>query len=231
MRESFRWHWRSAIRSPRPLPDDYQDLCLRFTLSDAERALPDFELPEMIQATFYTLLLNDAIKLAIVSGFLAIDLKLTLEGLRWTSFEAWLSRTSRDLWEVTEIAAEYVRDTCRWHLRETSAQCPNPLPTDHHNLCLGFDHGVATQYAQDSNIPKMVQAIFYAIVVNDIVELGLMHRLIAECMMWVMQQLNWAPIEFWPENIDRRLRRARLPAPQTHLWTPHPRVVQWKTRA
>ena len=58
----------------------------------------DFELPEMVQATFYATLLNDAVELGIVSGFLASDLKLSLEGLRWTSFEARLSCTIRDLW-------------------------------------------------------------------------------------------------------------------------------------
>ncbi|KAJ8441484.1 hypothetical protein Cgig2_011161 [Carnegiea gigantea] len=42
VRGSFRWHWRSAMRSPRPLPDDYQDLCSRFVISEAEQVTPDF---------------------------------------------------------------------------------------------------------------------------------------------------------------------------------------------
>ncbi|KAJ8451470.1 LOW QUALITY PROTEIN: hypothetical protein Cgig2_017861 [Carnegiea gigantea] len=91
MRESFRWHWRSAMHLPRPLPDDYRDLCPGFTLSDAERTTLDFELPEMVQATFYAMLLNNAVELGIVSGTMAVDLKLTLEGLRWACFESWLS--------------------------------------------------------------------------------------------------------------------------------------------
>ena len=95
-----------------------------------------------------------------------------------------------------EMAAEYVRDTFRWPLREALAQHLNLLPADYHGLCPGFDLDVATQYAQDSNIPEMMQVIFYAIVVNDIVELGVTCRLTANCMMWVIQQLNWAPIEF-----------------------------------
>ncbi|KAJ8424341.1 hypothetical protein Cgig2_022187 [Carnegiea gigantea] len=59
----------------------------------------------------------------------------------------------------------------------------------------------------------MVQVIFYAMVVNDVEELGLKSRLSIECMMWVMQKLDWAPIEFWLENIDRRLRRAQASQP------------------
>ena len=70
------------MHPPRPLPDDYWDLCPGFTLSDAERATLDFELPKMVQVTFYAMLLNDDVELGIVSGTMAIDLKLTLEGLR-----------------------------------------------------------------------------------------------------------------------------------------------------
>ena len=46
------------------------------------------------------MLLNNAVELGIVSGFIAVDLKLALEGLRWTSLEAWLIRTSRELREA-----------------------------------------------------------------------------------------------------------------------------------
>ena len=100
MRESFRWRWRRATRPPRPLPDNFQDLWPCFSLSEAERAALDFELPEMVQATFYIMLLNDAVELGMVSGFLAGDLRSSLEGFRWMSFEAWPSRTSRDLRET-----------------------------------------------------------------------------------------------------------------------------------
>ncbi|KAJ8422873.1 hypothetical protein Cgig2_013746 [Carnegiea gigantea] len=100
IRESFIRRWRRATRPPCPLPDDYQDLCPRFLLPKAERAVLDFELPEMVQATFYAMLLNDAIELGIVSDFLADNLKSTLERLRWTSFEAWLGRTRGDLREA-----------------------------------------------------------------------------------------------------------------------------------
>ncbi|KAJ8429798.1 hypothetical protein Cgig2_015630 [Carnegiea gigantea] len=100
VRVSFRWRWRSTTCPRRPLLVDYQDLCPQFTLSDVERAALDFELPEIVQATFYAMLLNDAVKMGIVSNFPIIDLKLTLEGLRWTSFEAKLSRSSSDLREA-----------------------------------------------------------------------------------------------------------------------------------
>jgi len=100
MRESFIWRWRRATRSPYPLPDDYHDLCPRFLLPKAEGAAPDFGLPEMVQAIFYTMLLNDAVELGVVSGFVADNLKSTLSGLRWTCIEAMMSCTSRELREA-----------------------------------------------------------------------------------------------------------------------------------
>ncbi|KAJ8421146.1 LOW QUALITY PROTEIN: hypothetical protein Cgig2_027444 [Carnegiea gigantea] len=61
VRESFIWHGRGATRPPHPLPEDYQDLCPCFSLPEAEGAALDFELPEMVQATFYAMLSNDAV--------------------------------------------------------------------------------------------------------------------------------------------------------------------------
>jgi len=66
----------------------------------------------MVQTTFYAMLLSNAVKLGIVSGFLADDLKLGLEWLRWTSFEAWLSRTRGDLWEAQLRQRTLPLETC-----------------------------------------------------------------------------------------------------------------------
>jgi len=83
-----------------PLRDDYRDLCLHFVLSNVERVALDFKLPKIVQETFYAMLPNDVIELGIVSGPMAVDLKLTLKGLRWASFESWLRRNSRSLIET-----------------------------------------------------------------------------------------------------------------------------------
>ncbi|KAJ8420864.1 hypothetical protein Cgig2_021280 [Carnegiea gigantea] len=224
-----------ATCPPRPLLDDYQDLCPRFLLSKAEKAVLDFELPEMVPVTFYAMLLNDALELGIVSGFLTNDLKSSLEGLRWTSLETWLGHTSSNPavgspWvskqsggelrinrppasssdeEYTEQVAEYVWDTFRWTLKESSAPGPKSLPVEYHDLYPRFDLGVVTRYAHDSNTPEMVQAIFYAMVVDDAAELGVSRRLIMDCMMWAIRKLDLNPVESWLEDIDCRLRKAQ----------------------
>ncbi|KAJ8436467.1 hypothetical protein Cgig2_000452 [Carnegiea gigantea] len=120
---------RRATCPPHPLPDDYQDLCSCFTLSDAERAVLNYQLPEMVQSTFYAMLLNDAVELGIRENIGGIEEK---------------ERERRKMLRL------------------------NPLSADYHDLCPGFDLGVATQCTQDSNIPEMVQAIFYVMVVIDV---------------------------------------------------------------
>jgi len=52
VRESFIWCWRRATRPSHLLPEDYHILCPHFSLPEAEGAAADFELLEMVQATF-----------------------------------------------------------------------------------------------------------------------------------------------------------------------------------
>ncbi|KAJ8441270.1 hypothetical protein Cgig2_013685 [Carnegiea gigantea] len=95
--ETLNWHRRRIACPPRPLPDDYQDLCPNFALSDAEEAACDFRIPGMVQAIFYTMVVNDAWELDVLSKDLAEDLKSTLVGLRWCTFEAWLQHNKNSL--------------------------------------------------------------------------------------------------------------------------------------
>jgi len=80
---------------------------------------------------------------------------------------------------------------------------------DYHSLYPHFYLGVAMRYAQDSNTPKMLQIIFYAMVIDDVTELDISHRLTMDFMIWAMQKLNWGPVEAWLGDNDRRLRRAQ----------------------
>ncbi|KAJ8449158.1 hypothetical protein Cgig2_027160 [Carnegiea gigantea] len=85
VRETFRWHLRGALRPSQPLLKNYKDLCLRFTLSDTEEAVSDFNIPEMVQATFYAMVVNDALELDAMSRDMASP-----KGLQWLIFESWL---------------------------------------------------------------------------------------------------------------------------------------------
>ncbi|KAJ8423653.1 hypothetical protein Cgig2_010640 [Carnegiea gigantea] len=70
------------MRPPQALSENYHDLCLGFTLSEAEEAACDFRFPKMIQAVFYAMVVNDAFELRVLSRDLAEHLKSSLEGLR-----------------------------------------------------------------------------------------------------------------------------------------------------
>ncbi|KAJ8419437.1 hypothetical protein Cgig2_027357 [Carnegiea gigantea] len=61
--QSFIWRWRSASHPPRPLLEDFHVLCPCFSLSEVEGTVADFELPEIVQAIFYAMLLNEAVEL------------------------------------------------------------------------------------------------------------------------------------------------------------------------
>ncbi|KAJ8427306.1 hypothetical protein Cgig2_032955 [Carnegiea gigantea] len=76
MRESFVWRWRRASRPPRPLLEDFHALWPCFSLPEAEAAAVDSEIPEMVQETFYAMLLNEAVELGVVHSFSAEGLEV-----------------------------------------------------------------------------------------------------------------------------------------------------------
>ncbi|KAJ8421808.1 hypothetical protein Cgig2_016546 [Carnegiea gigantea] len=78
VRETFNWHLRGAVSPPRPLLENYRDLCLDFIISDAEEAAHDFRIPKIVQAVFYAMVVNQALELGVLSRALAEDLKLAL---------------------------------------------------------------------------------------------------------------------------------------------------------
>ncbi|KAJ8423697.1 hypothetical protein Cgig2_003381 [Carnegiea gigantea] len=160
---------KDGYTSASPLLEDYHVRCSHFSLPKVEGEVADFELPEMVQATFYTMLLNKAVELGVVHGFMAKGLRSALVGLWWSSFEVRSpsnrSHVERLGWPAapsgvvphgilvsslykrsTEQAAEYIHDHFRWSLRDLSDPGPRPLPSDNLGLCPRFDLGVATRY-------------------------------------------------------------------------------------
>ncbi|KAJ8425728.1 hypothetical protein Cgig2_001027 [Carnegiea gigantea] len=76
--------------SASPLSRRFSRLMPRFLLSKAEGAAADFELPEIVQVTFYAMLLNEVVELGVAYDFTAKSLKSSLVGLRWSTFEVWM---------------------------------------------------------------------------------------------------------------------------------------------
>ncbi|KAJ8422415.1 LOW QUALITY PROTEIN: hypothetical protein Cgig2_023439 [Carnegiea gigantea] len=85
-----RWLITSAWRLPHPLPEDFHALRPRFSLSEADGAAVDFELPEVVQVTLQAMLLTEAVELGMAHSFMAEGLKSARVGLRWSSLEVWM---------------------------------------------------------------------------------------------------------------------------------------------
>ncbi|KAJ8444774.1 hypothetical protein Cgig2_011736 [Carnegiea gigantea] len=90
--ENFEWYHRGVSFPPLPLPSDYEDLCPDFDLAVAKEATRDFKLPEMPEVVFVMMLLNDAVKLGVLCGWIIGMIKLALKELRWSTFQAWVWR-------------------------------------------------------------------------------------------------------------------------------------------
>ena len=83
LRETLGWHRRDAARPPRPLPENFSGLCPDFSLSEAEQAAAELGLPELVQATFYAMLLNDAVEFGAAHEFTGDEMKSVLMDLKW----------------------------------------------------------------------------------------------------------------------------------------------------
>ncbi|KAJ8444831.1 hypothetical protein Cgig2_008888 [Carnegiea gigantea] len=66
----------------------------------------------------------------------------------------------------TGHTVNYIRTTFLWCLREASCP-PRPLPEDYHGLCPYLDLDMSEESSLDFHIPKMTQAIFYTMVLNE----------------------------------------------------------------
>ena len=56
----------------------------------AEAAAAESELPNIVQATFYAMLLNEMLELGVVHEYTAERMKSLLVGLRWSTFKVWI---------------------------------------------------------------------------------------------------------------------------------------------
>lgn len=67
--------------APRPLPADYYLICSDYVKKDVEEVIQDVKIPEIVQATFYTIAVNDAIELCVLPRNVAKALRDALKDL------------------------------------------------------------------------------------------------------------------------------------------------------
>jgi len=85
---NFEWCRKEVAFPPLPLPSDYKDLCTGFDLAMAKQYAQDYDLDETSQVVFLAMLLNDAVKLGVLYGWLIGIMESALKELRWSIFQA-----------------------------------------------------------------------------------------------------------------------------------------------
>ncbi|KAJ8426094.1 hypothetical protein Cgig2_006575 [Carnegiea gigantea] len=210
VRDHFQWSLTDPTDpGPRPLPSDYHGPCPRFDLEMARRYAHDSYIPEIVQKVFYAMVIDDAAESGL-SQRLAMDcasgpadppanpvLEGDPPGGRMSSFLSF-----RD----TVQAVEYVGDNLRWSKRETSSLRPNLLPWNFSAYCPEFNHIMGMQFAQATYISEMVQAVFYAMVINDATRLQLIRRETGKGLISDLRKLRWDAIEAWLLFIEDKIK-------------------------
>ncbi|KAJ8421108.1 LOW QUALITY PROTEIN: hypothetical protein Cgig2_009237 [Carnegiea gigantea] len=95
-----------------------------------------------------------------------------------------------------ESLSFFIMETFKWHVRGTERP-PESLPENYNDLCLYFDLSMAEEATQDFRIPEMTQVVFYAIVVSEDLELGIVNRDLAEHLKSSLEDLRWYMCEAW----------------------------------
>ncbi|KAJ8429284.1 LOW QUALITY PROTEIN: hypothetical protein Cgig2_016322 [Carnegiea gigantea] len=177
---NFEWYRMKVSFPPHPLPSDYEELCSDFALAEAEEYAPNYEVPELLQVVFLVMLLNDAMKLGVLRGWMIGLMETALKELWWSTFQTWVggrilearrqealnyseeeeSSGSDDQTPLlvkagTEKMADHVSETFKWHLRRASRP-RRLLPEDYRDLCPNFTLPDAKEAARDFNIPEIV---------------------------------------------------------------------------
>ncbi|KAJ8441292.1 hypothetical protein Cgig2_013399 [Carnegiea gigantea] len=166
---NFEWYRKKVVFPPRPLPSDYEELCTDFVLAEAEEYAWDYEIPELPQVVFLAMLLNDTMKLGVLCGWMIGVMESALKELRWSTFQAWVGRNSGRILEAHW--QEALNDSEEEESSGLDNQ--NPLSKDHWDLCLSFTLPDTEEARRYFNIPEIMQATCYAMLLNDAVGLSL----------------------------------------------------------
>ncbi|KAJ8432823.1 hypothetical protein Cgig2_008537 [Carnegiea gigantea] len=286
----FSWDRRGVAFPPLPLPKDFQTLCPGFELALAEQAVEHYELPELPQVFFCTMLLNEVERLGVLHGQRLRLLEAALNELRWSTFESWLWLFSDRICEAwfcpksgsgenagadcqegssgrgaaDEVSLDSspinislfshmgcssvsllqsgskcrARSECFYLLCKHDIPCHSqherdvqlckrnlhlaleerfasafPLPEDFHVLCPCFSLAEAEGAATEFELPKLFQATFYAMLLNEVFELGVTHDYMAESMKSSLVGLRWSNFEVWLDCMDEVIRGAQLYRP------------------
>ncbi|KAJ8445935.1 LOW QUALITY PROTEIN: hypothetical protein Cgig2_009864 [Carnegiea gigantea] len=85
---------------------------------------------------------------------------------------------------------------------------PRPLPEDSNVLCPHFSLAEAEAAAAELELPEI--ATFYTMLLNEMLELGIVHEYPAERMKSLLVGLRWSTFEVWVRIMDEVIRGAQF---------------------
>ncbi|KAJ8422442.1 hypothetical protein Cgig2_019159 [Carnegiea gigantea] len=192
------WDRRGATFPLSPLPKDFQALCLSYELAVAEEAAEDYELPELPQMIFYAMPLVEAERLGVLHGGALRTLESALTELHWSIFESWVWLYDDLIFEAQFQMKVAPQESSRAGLQEEGSE------VELKGEGSAKVEGVATEF----ELPEMVQATFYAILLNEVIELGVVHGLMAKGLKSALVGLRWSSFEAWMSRADHKLKEA-----------------------
>ncbi|KAJ8445592.1 hypothetical protein Cgig2_018533 [Carnegiea gigantea] len=205
----FVWDRQGAAFPPSPLLEDFQTLCPSYELAVVEEAAEDYELPKLPQPSlsFVGVPLNRGCS-CMVTEFSKPGSKRRRRQrkVHGPPSRRRVRRWSRRVRTQLEGAASPSDDDKQGR----AAHPPRPLPVDYHILCPRFSLPEVEGGAADFEPPEMVQAIFYAMLLSEAVELGVVHDFMAEGLRLALVGLRWSSLEAWMSCVDHELREVYL---------------------
>ncbi|KAJ8428285.1 hypothetical protein Cgig2_027417 [Carnegiea gigantea] len=240
----FEWDRCGVTFPPPPPPKDFQALCPSYELAVAEEAAGCFELPELSQVIFYTMLLNEAESTEQAAEYVQDNFRWSLRdpsapGPRPLPSDYHGLCRRFDL----GVATRYAHDSNMLEMapkspsfstcKPTGEPCVAGRPYERNDASFPTFRNTthAAKYVRDNlrwsfahatRIPEMVQAIFYAMVISDAEGLRLSSRDAMGDMMLELQELRWGIVEAWLLSINERLRDAQVLHLVEMVYNPRP---------
>ncbi|KAJ8444370.1 hypothetical protein Cgig2_019928 [Carnegiea gigantea] len=167
------------------------------------------------------MLLNKTEKLVVLHGPRFRSLEVALTELRWGAFESLIWLFGDRVYEArfrpksgsvppeAQLERRHEGRSSRGKL-ESASRPPRPLPEDFNVLCPCFSLAEVEAAAAESKLPRIVQAMFYDMLLNEMLELGVVHEYTAERMKFLPVGLRWSTFKVWMRIMDEVIRGAQL---------------------
>ncbi|KAJ8431622.1 hypothetical protein Cgig2_029030 [Carnegiea gigantea] len=213
---SFKWdklHEAMPLLAPNLLPANLQLICLDYISKDAKEVTQEFEIPEIVQVIYYAMVVANTAKLAFSQRSWATH-KL-LFARQKANMAKTITNPHRLLLQLPRMHPRRVFGQVgprshlatymfgknsrggRWIMRYLCLLLLLPI---HYRriiktICPDFVKEDAKNVGRDFHILEIVQVMFYAMIVNEAIELNDLPQIVAGTLKDSLVNLNWYSFE------------------------------------